>query len=218
MQAVSRRGLQVGAPLIHLCDVNPPPGPTVVLSVRVFLLQAPGRLLRSTKAANEAAYASIAGCDKVGPQDCLGLAPGRRRARVLVGVMTHPRQCRRLQAPMSRMETDQFINDRYQAIEDRLKVRARRRSAAAACARPPPTLVIRHRCLRRALLTCLPAAGGAQAPEPPADVRREGCVRPPGQPGDAGHPAGRVVPQPPPWWVRPREGWSCSCSGGGSSD
>ncbi len=41
------------------------------------------------------------------------------------------------QAPMSRIEPDQFINDRYQAIEDRLKVRARAAGRRRRCRRRP---------------------------------------------------------------------------------
>lgn len=43
-----------------------------------------------------------------------------------------------LQAPMSRVEPDQYINDRYQAIEDRLKVR--RQSGKPRPLPPPPPL------------------------------------------------------------------------------
>lgn len=45
----------------------------------------------------------------------------------------------RSQVPMSRLEPDEHINDRYKAIEERLTVRSR---AAVRClARPPGDLV-----------------------------------------------------------------------------
>lgn len=92
-------------------------------------LQARGRLLRS-KALSEAGYASIAGLDKVGVAAGAGVGAGSPWGQ---GWASQP-QSNALQAPMSRMEPDQYINDRYQAIEDRLRVRARLSRAAAAAA------------------------------------------------------------------------------------
>ena len=53
---------------------------------------------------------------------------------------------------MSRMETDTFINDRYQAIEDRLQV-----SSALPCPAGPPPAAFGHRLWQLTLTGLLPA-------------------------------------------------------------
>jgi hypothetical protein len=67
------------------------------------------------------------------------------------------------QAPMSRMEPDQLINDRYEAIEERLKV-GLGQPVAASCYRPGPSSA-----------PCQPPtcgfAGRSQATEQAPDLR-----------------------------------------------
>ena len=121
MQAVSRRGLAQVPPRLELCRTALPP---VQLCTHTwgFVLQARGRLLQS-KAVNEASFASIAGLEKVGPGCKLPGACGTSgRGFVHIPSPMSFRTCPLPQAPMSRMEQDQFINDRYQAIEERLQV------------------------------------------------------------------------------------------------
>lgn len=159
MQAVRRSGLaQVsGSPMICLITRPPQQAPTAL--AWGFAVQARGRLLRS-KVANDAGFASIAGLDKVrGGVWAPGATGGAPR------VCLNPVQCP-FQAPMSRIEPDQYINDRYQAIEDRLQVRS--------VPLPPP--VHRRRCRRRRsnLPPPPPAAGRPQAPEQASDLCGEG--------------------------------------------